>query len=997
MFSVFGAIADLKHRLIAMETARDDPNTGSPGTEAPKVFISYSRRDIAFVDRLQTALDARGIEVFVDRDDIEKGESWWLRIQQLILASDTIIFVLSRDSASSSICQQEVDFAESLNKRFVPIVARDLEDQPAPAALARLNYIFFVGNAIYGTSCDFNAAIDQVVRVLETDIGWIREHTRLGTLAERWKALQRRHELLLRGNELAAAETWLTTRPKQAPEPTDTHRNFITESRRAATARQRMMAGISIAVAAIAIILSSFALWQWRVAVQRADETEAAFIWSRLDFEQEEDPRTRASVQSLWDLAKAPEGVRDAFLTQIARDRSQVDRLTTAPASISRALGLRPHRAEVRRLMMPVVDTIRVTTDHIQLQALALAVQTLGPKLAPEQIQTALGQVLDTIRHTTDPPTLWALAKALQSLGPTPAQAQAALGEIVNAIRQTTDYNQLQALARAVQTLGTKLAPEHAQAVLRLVLDAIHQTTEPNQSQVLAQAVQIFGPTSDQALVALDPTLNALPKSSSFNESQPLAEVVKTLGPKLTPEQAQKALGPILDAIQNTKNPDHLSALALVIQTLGPTPEQAELALGPVLSAVYQSAQNPYQYETLAQAVQSLGSKLAPRQAQRILTWIHLSIASTEDPFKLQALAEIVQGLGSKLAPKQALSTLEAILHAISQTTAPQTLQALALAAQTLGSTPEQARAALDPILGAIHQTTDPSTLSLLIPALKAFGPTPEQTQAALSPVLDAIRHITDYNYQFLAPELARAVQVLGPTSDELDAALGLLLDAILETSDPDQLQALAQAIQTLGPTPEQAEAALGPVFDAIRHTTDNNQLQSLAQAAQSLGPILAAEQAQTAAGPILHALTRTNDPNQLQVLAQLVQTLASKLTPKQVDAASEISRTVLATTADPLVAEAFARAIAVSLQLDPAKPQPYVAAIVELLKWPTTAAEWGATNALLEVLHDRVPGAPGKEAGLDATVRWVAATFPEIDLDSPPTPPASVGTGAAW
>ena len=42
----------------------------------------------------------------------------------------------------------------------------------------------------------------------------------------------------------------------------------------------------------------------------------------------------------------------------------------------------------------------------------------------------------------------------------------------------------------------------------------------------------------------------------------------------------------------------------------------------------------------------------------------------------------------------------------------------------------------------------------------------------------------------------------------------------------------------------------------------------------------------------------------------------------------------------------------------------------------------------LLQVLHDRVPGAPGKEAGLDATVAWVAATYPDIDLDSPPTYP---------
>jgi hypothetical protein len=48
------------------------------------VFISYSRQDIAFVDRLQQALARRGIEAFVDRERIEKGEEWWARIAELI-------------------------------------------------------------------------------------------------------------------------------------------------------------------------------------------------------------------------------------------------------------------------------------------------------------------------------------------------------------------------------------------------------------------------------------------------------------------------------------------------------------------------------------------------------------------------------------------------------------------------------------------------------------------------------------------------------------------------------------------------------------------------------------------------------------------------------------------------------------------------------------------------------------------------------------------------
>jgi hypothetical protein len=92
-------------------------------------------------------------------------------------------------------------------------------------------------------------------------------------------------------------------------------------------------------------------------------------------------------------------------------------------------------------------------------------------------------------------------------------------------------------------------------------------------------------------------------------------------------------------------------------------------------------------------------------------------------------------------------------------------------------------------------------------------------------------------------------------------------------------------------------------------------------------------------------------------------------------------------------MAETLAQAIALTLPAE--SPNSYVSAIVELLKWPTTAGP--ATDALLEVLHERVPRAPGKESGLDATIAWVAKTYPEIDLDSPPVFPSSGSTGGVW
>ena len=230
------------------------------------------------MDRIQAALADRGIEAVLDREEIEKGEEWWARIEQLITEADTVVFVLSPDSASSPICADEVAFAEKLNKRFIPIVARDLEGIASPPALARLNYVYFTANPSAGASGDFDAAVGDLVRALETDIGWIREHTRLGALAERWQFNSRPTDLLLRGLELSAAETWLTSRPKNAPEPTDSQITFVTESRMSTTLRQRRVVGLSLAAAVVALGLAGLAYWQREVAIEnetRAVKSEA--------------------------------------------------------------------------------------------------------------------------------------------------------------------------------------------------------------------------------------------------------------------------------------------------------------------------------------------------------------------------------------------------------------------------------------------------------------------------------------------------------------------------------------------------------------------------------------------------------------------------------------------------------------------------------------------------------------------------------------------------
>lgn len=55
-------------------------------------FISYSRKDKAFVEQLVAKFHQADREPWVDWDDIYKGEDWWQSIQRGIEESDNFVW-----------------------------------------------------------------------------------------------------------------------------------------------------------------------------------------------------------------------------------------------------------------------------------------------------------------------------------------------------------------------------------------------------------------------------------------------------------------------------------------------------------------------------------------------------------------------------------------------------------------------------------------------------------------------------------------------------------------------------------------------------------------------------------------------------------------------------------------------------------------------------------------------------------------------------------------
>jgi hypothetical protein len=205
-------------------------SAGRP-TDKLRVFISYSRKDaLDFADQLHATLTTTGFDPTLDRHGITGAEDWKQRLGALILEADTVVFVLSPEAAVSPVCLWEVDEAMRLGKRIVPVAAVPLGAVASPPALAKLNYIFFYTEPSMPGASGFGHGLSRLVQTLNTDVEWLREHSRLLARATEWERAGRLENRMLSGSDIGAAKDWATRRPKGAPEPTPLHLDFIRAS-----------------------------------------------------------------------------------------------------------------------------------------------------------------------------------------------------------------------------------------------------------------------------------------------------------------------------------------------------------------------------------------------------------------------------------------------------------------------------------------------------------------------------------------------------------------------------------------------------------------------------------------------------------------------------------------------------------------------------------------------------------------------------------------------
>ena len=122
-------------------------------------FISYSRTDTSKKQNIVKQLRARGINLWVDIENLVPGTpAWELEIERAIRGAAGIIVLLSPESNNSEWVRREISFAEQNDKYVFPVLIRGDENDSIPLRLSNHQWV--------DLREDYNNGLDELADAL---------------------------------------------------------------------------------------------------------------------------------------------------------------------------------------------------------------------------------------------------------------------------------------------------------------------------------------------------------------------------------------------------------------------------------------------------------------------------------------------------------------------------------------------------------------------------------------------------------------------------------------------------------------------------------------------------------------------------------------------------------------------------------------------------------------------------------------------------------------
>ena len=320
------------------------------------VFISYSRRNIAFVRRLEEVVRTQGRErsVWIDWHGIPPKAEWLKEIFDAVEGSQNFLIVISPDLLASDVVNQEIAHAIGCGKSIIPVIFRDIDERAMASEwfekawestarnnwtyLKHVNWIFcrvdysseelaafrqaHPGQAEPPVD-KFDEAMARFIEAVELDLAQKEMHARMTLVAEAWDKQGRRDDLLLHGVNADTAWDWLTASRDKSPVPTLLQREFIGLSldrqrrlERDEQARQRRFSRLAWGLVGGLVLLLILAVILALVANDRRRVAEQAEAEARRNTEL----TAKVHDQTVLALTKAAETLATIALQRLTSD-----------------------------------------------------------------------------------------------------------------------------------------------------------------------------------------------------------------------------------------------------------------------------------------------------------------------------------------------------------------------------------------------------------------------------------------------------------------------------------------------------------------------------------------------------------------------------------------------------------------------------------------------------------------------------------------------------
>ena len=287
--------------------------------------------------RLTGALEGRVESVWVDLKDLRSASVWSEELQLAVEQADALVFVISPDSVVSVQCATELEIAEALGKRIVPVCYRLVELGKLPDALARRQLLPPPELGVFED--DFDRWLGRLVDAVSTDIEWVRAHTEYEHRALEWDRHERDPSFLLTGSELRAAEAWRDNAAGKEPSLTKLQAAHITASRAHTTRRlRRTRAFVSGAlVVAIGLAVTALVLRAQAVANQHTAQSRQLAASAEANLQTDPQLATLLALHALKTTytTQAETALRDALpntqVSEVLRDTSPIHGAAFSP------------------------------------------------------------------------------------------------------------------------------------------------------------------------------------------------------------------------------------------------------------------------------------------------------------------------------------------------------------------------------------------------------------------------------------------------------------------------------------------------------------------------------------------------------------------------------------------------------------------------------------------------------------------------------------------